>query len=250
MDGVILFLASFLGIIVVLLIIVVIIYFKIKSGLSSLGFGDSKKIISMIKDSEEEAKYRHKSVSGLSSILIPKILKDFPNFNEQEFYNKVEASIIGILNTLSNNKVSSIKELNEIRTTLETLIESQVASSIKEKYEDIKFHEHAIKDYKNESGVLMITVNSSLEYYYEKSIKGKVKIPRKDYKKQTTFTSTFVYIYDPDKYNISKSSFSVHCPNCSAPLKNIESRICEYCGAKVEDINLRSWYITKYKENF
>ena len=250
MNGLILFLAVFLGVIVVLLIIAVIIYFRLKRNLSDLGFGDSKKIISMIKESEEEAKYRHKSVSGLSNILIPKIKKDFPNFNEQEFYNKVETSIIGILNTLSNNKVSSIKELSEIRTNLETLVESRVASEIKEKYEDIKFHEHAIKEYRNESGVLMITINSSLEYYYEKRVKGKVKIARKDYKKQTTFTSTFVYIYDPEKYNISKSSLSVHCPNCSAPLKDIESRICEYCGAKVEDINLRSWYITKYKENF
>lgn len=250
MEGLIVFLAIFLGVIVFLLIIAVIIYFKLKMSLSELGFGDSKKIISMIKESEEEAKYRHKSVSGLTNILVPKIIRDFPNFNEIEFYNKVETSITGILNSLSNNKVSSIKELGEIRTNLETLIQSRVASDIKEKYEDIKFHSHAIKDYKNESGALLITVNSSLEYYYEKKVKGKVKVARKDYKKQTSFTSSFVYIYDPEKYNISKSSLSVHCPNCSAPLKDIELRICEYCGAKVEDINLRSWYITKYKENF
>ncbi len=250
MNGFILFLAVLLGIVVVFLIIAVIIYFKLKKSLSSLGYGTNKKIIEMIREGEEEAKYRHKSVSGLSSILIPKIKRDFPNFNEQELYNKVETSIIGILNTLSNNKVSSINELSEIRSNLETLVQSRVASEIKENYEDIKFHKHAIKDYKNESGVLMITINSSLEYYYEKNVNGKVKIPRKDYKKQTTFTSTFVYIYDPDKYNISKSSLSVHCPNCSAPLKNIETRVCEYCGNKVDDINLRSWYITKYKENF
>lgn len=250
MEGLIIFLAVFLGIVVVLLIIALVIYFKIKNSLSSLGYGDTKKIISMIKESEEEAKYRHKSVSGLTNILVPKIKRDFPNFNEIEFYNKVETSITGILNTLSKNKVSSIKELSEIRNNLETLVQSRVASEIKENYEDIKFHSHAIKDYKNESGVLMITVNSSLEYYYEKTEKGSVKVVRKDYKKQTTFTSSFVYIYDPDKYNVSKSSLSVHCPNCSAPLKDIESRVCEYCGSKVEDINLRSWYITKYKENF
>ncbi len=250
MEGLIIFLAVFLSIVVVLLIIAVVIYFKIKNSLSSLGYGDTKKIISMIKESEEEAKYRHKSVSGLTNILVPKIKRDFPNFNEIEFYNKVETSIIGILNTLSKNKVSSIKELSEIRNNLEILVQSRVASEIKENYEDIKFHSHAIKDYKNESGVLMITVNSSLEYYYEKTEKGNVKVARKDYKKQTTFTTSFVYIYDPDKYNVSKSSLSVHCPNCSAPLKNIELRVCEYCGSKVEDINLRSWYITKYKENF
>lgn len=250
MEGLIIFLAVFLSIVVVLLIIAVVIYFKIKNSLSSLGYGDTKKIISMIKESEEEANYRHKSVSGLTNILVPKIKRDFPNFNEIEFYNKVETSIIGILNTLSKNRVSSIRELSEIRNNLEILVQSRVASEIKENYEDIKFHSHAIKDYKNESGVLMITVNSSLEYYYEKTEKGSVKVARKDYKKQTTFTSSFVYIYDPDKYNVSKSSLSVHCPNCSAPLKDIESRVCEYCGSKVEDINLRSWYITKYKENF
>ena len=81
MEGLIIFLAIFLGVIVFLLIIAVIIYLKLKRGLSELGFGDSKKIISMIKESEEEAKYRHKSVSGLTNILVPKIIRDFPNFN-------------------------------------------------------------------------------------------------------------------------------------------------------------------------
>jgi hypothetical protein len=203
----------------------------------------------MIKESDYEAKYRTKTISGMTSILLPKILSDFPNFNELEFYNKVETSIIGILNSITNKKVSDIKELAEIRNNLNMIIESNNNNKIEEEYKDIIFHQHAIKSYKNSSGILEIEVNSSLEYYYIKKVNGIVKI-NNDYKKQTTFTTTFVYIYDPDEYNINYSTLGIHCSNCSAPITNINTRICEYCNSKVDDINLRSWYITKYKDNF
>lgn len=244
------FLGSFLGIALILLIFGLIIYVKVKRGLKNLGYGNTREIINMIKEGEKSANYRKKSISGMSNILIPQILADFPNFNEKEFYNKVETSIAGILNSLNNNKVSKIKELAEIRSRLVEEIESRVNHSIKETYEDIAFHEHSLKSYKKDAGVLMIEVNSSLEFFYSKTINDKVVVSKKEYKKQTTFTTTYVYIYDPDKYNISKSSLSVHCPNCGAPLKNIDTHECAYCGSGVEDINLRSWYITKYKENY
>lgn len=159
----------------------------------------------------------------MSNILLPQIKKDFPNFNEAEFYNKVETSIVGILNSLSNNKVSKMPELAEIRSRLETEIQARINANIIENYEDIVFHEHALKSYKNTSGVLMIEVNSSLEFFYSKTVNKEIRIKKNNYKKQTTFTSVFVYIYDPDKYNISKTSFSVHCPIVGHHLKILKS---------------------------
>lgn len=250
MELIVLFLGSFLGILLILLILVLIIYMNVKRKLKNLGYGNTKEIINMIKEGERMDHYRKKSISGMSNILIPQILADFPNFNEKEFYNKVETSIVGILNSLSDNKVSKIKELAEIRSRLTEEIASRIKHSIKENYEDIVFHDHSLKSYKKYEGVLMIEVNSSLEFFYSKTINDKVIVSKKEYKKQTTFTTTYVYIYDPDKYNISKSSLSVHCPNCGAPLKKIDTHECAYCGSGIEDINLRSWYITKYKENY
>lgn len=250
MKYLIIFFCILFAVIIALLLLIFFIYLKLKKGLNNLGFNNTKNLKDMIKQGDYEAKYRKKTISGMTNILLPQIKKDFPNFNEAEFYNKVETSIIGILNSLSNNKVNKIPELAEIRSRLETEIQSRISANIIENYEDIVFHEHSLKSYKNTSGVLMIEVNSSLEFFCSKTINDEIIIKKNDYKKQTTFTSVFVYIYDPDKYNISKSSLSVHCPNCGAPLKNIKTRECLYCGNGVEDINLRSWYITKYKENY
>ena len=85
--------------------------------------------------------------------------------------------------------------------------------------------------------------------YYLKEVNGKVKSEFKDYKKQTSYTTKFVHIYDPEKYVPGKNYLAAHCPNCSAPLKNFKDDHCEFCGSGVDAINLKSWFISEYKED-
>ena len=48
---------------------------------------------------------RHKSISGMSSLIISRIVRDFPNFSESELYRKVETSLLAIFNSLENGVV-------------------------------------------------------------------------------------------------------------------------------------------------
>lgn len=245
---------SILFIIIIILILIVLaimlfIYVKAKEFSKSLGFSNLSSLANMIKESDEEAKYRHKTISGMTEILLPTIRKDFQNFNEAEIYNKVETSLLAIFSSISKKEVRDINELIAIKYNLEEKIKDMQKSEIEIDISEVVFHEHAIKSYKKDRDVLEIQINTSLEYLYKMSKKGKV-ISNNDYKRQTTYTTTFVYIYNEEDYVEGKNNFTLHCPNCGAPLKNIKKHYCPYCNSGVEDINLRNWYIIDYKENY
>lgn len=249
MEILLIIIGSMLGVFLFLGIIVLILYKKFIKAASSLGYSNINEIKEMIKQSDEESKYRIKSISGMSKILVPQITRDYKNFNETEFYNKVETCLLAIFNSLSTKKVSDTKELNLIRDKVVEKINDLSSNNIDVKYESIKFHKHAIKSYTKEKGYLSITVASSLEYYFSKKKDGKEKEDNKDYKKQTSYTTKFVHIYDPDAYVSGKSYLAAHCPNCGAPLKNYKDDYCDFCNSGVESINLKSWFISEYKED-
>lgn len=239
----------FIVLIVIVLVGVLTLYYKAKSFTRSLGFNNISDLATMIKESDEEAKLRHKTISGMTDILLPSIMKDFSNFNEAEIYNKVETSLLAIFSSLSQKEVSDINELVAIKYNLEEQIKDLQKSEIDINISEVVFHEHALKSYKKNRDVLELEINTSLEYFYTASKKGKV-IEDRDYKKQTTYTTTFVYIYNEEYYSEGKNNFTLHCPNCGAPLKNIKNHFCPYCNSGIEDINLRNWYIIDYRENY
>ena len=239
-----------IGVLLFLLIIFLYLKNKFKSFLNDLGFSNLSMLKDEIKKGEDEYKYEPKHVTGMTKLLIPKIVKDFPNFSETELYNKVQTSLLLIFDSLENKKVKISDELILIREKLKEQIEDMKESKIDIEYNDVKFHESAIKYYKNRDGVLNISVSTSLEYYYTKRIDGKIKEQYKDYKKQTLYTTEFIYVYNPDKIVKNQSLIGINCPNCGAPLKDLGKKKCSYCGSGLEDINLKSWHISLYKEEY
>ena len=154
-----------LCIFIILGFIFLYLYFKLKTSIKNLGLSKSD-FMSMIKEGEEDSKYRHKSISGMSNLLLPRIIKDFPNFSESELYSKVETSLLAIFHSLEDGYVQKKIELNIIKSNLESKIQDLKNSNTKVNFEDVVFHKHAIKGYKKTDGVLIITVATSLEYYY------------------------------------------------------------------------------------
>lgn len=244
------FLGVIVGVIIFLSIIALIIYSKIKKFGQNLGYNNINQIKELIKQGEYDAKYKPKTVAGMTSLMIPKITKDFPNFSESELYNKVEISLRSIFKSLEDKSLSNNNELSLIKDNIQKIIESYKKNNIGVKYSEIKFHKHAIKYYKKDSGALNITVATSLEYYYEKTKNDKIIEENSDYKRQTSYTTEFIYIYDPDKYEKRQNLIGIHCPNCGAPVKSLSFKTCLYCSSGLEDINLKSWYISSYKEDY
>lgn len=250
------FIYGLLGVIAGFFVILLLLYIFIRNMLDKTGFhGKSlKTIYNEIKKSEHEEKLRNKQVSGMTKILLPVILKDFPDFNEKQFYMLAESSIRSILMAIEkkDNKYLKSDDYSLIREKISLQIADLIDNNITYKYDDIIFHKHAIKSYKKEKGIATLVISSSLEYYY-KVINNSSVTYSNDYKKQTRYQITFIYIYDVKRAGFDIGILGINCPNCGSPINSLEQKSCSYCksGLNIQVANLlKCWKIIEYKEDY
>lgn len=239
---------AIIGVSIVILLVVFIVLKKIQR---SLGVRGVNSISSLKKFSDEciiENSNSPKSVNGMTSLIEPQILNDFPDFNKEIIFSLVESNLKTIFNEIENLKIEKIPELELLNNTLEKEIEDLKEQSIVIKYDNVVFHRHAIKRYEKLNGIATITTSSTLEYNYYDSRRKE----NPTYKTQTRYTCKFVYIYDVNKIqkNTSHPIFIFNCPNCGAPLTNLEKAECVYCGSHIEEINLKTWKMSSYKDEY
>lgn len=243
------FLGVIFGVIVLLVVIYIFIVIKLrKFGFKGLSFGSLKKEIEELEDDEP------KQVSGMTPVYLEQILKDFPNFNLNQMYLLVEKSIRSILNAIENKDISILedKDFNLINKKLKLQLEDLIKNDIMYSYDDIKFHKHAIKDYKYNNGVATLTFSSSLEYYYDKIVNGEKKDNVNNKKKQVRYITKFVYIVDSDSYEKDINVYGLNCPNCGAVVRSLKNKTCSYCktslNIQVVDL-LKCWKLIECKDN-
>ena len=53
-----------------------------------------------------------------------------------------------------------------------------------------------------------------------------------------------------DKYDSNQSLIGIHCLSCDAPVKSLKDKVCRYCSSGLDDINLKFFYISAYKEDY
>jgi len=250
------FLTGFLGVITGIFVFLLLLYFLVRWILNQHGFrGKSfRNLYREIKNAEMKEKNRHKQVSGMSSVLLPMILRDFKDFQEQEFYQKAEETIRAILDGIEkrDDQELSSDDYLLIREKIALQIADLLENNVEKRYDDIIFHKHAIKSYKNLKGMIKLEVSSSLEYYYEEKRKGKVIVSSR-YKKQTRYTTTFVYVYDTKKAGFDFQVLGITCPSCGGPLSDLKSKKCPYCQSGIHfqvSSLVKCWKVIDLKEDY
>ena len=247
------FLGACIGIIAGLAILIGFIYYRVRK---TVGPQNMKSLINAAKnakDVELQEYQREKNVSGITKLIEPTIIKDFNDFNKELLYSKVEQNLIKIWNALENKTVDSIQNDNEL-IYMHHFIKEKVIdlknNNINIKYDDVKFHSHAIKNYLKSRGRATITLSSTVEYYYSNDSENYKKKEYNNLKKQTRYTTEFVYVYDETKFKYNQKAYAISCPNCGAPLGKLGEGNCSYCGTFIKPINLKNWYMVSFKEDY
>lgn len=247
------FLGACIGVIVGLGIIILIIYIKVRGAVGPANMKTLMNAAKNAKNYEQQEYTRVKSVSGMTKLLEPAIIRDFGDFNKDFLFSKVEKNLTKIFNSIENKDIDKIKNDNDLiymyPTIREKIIDMQ-NNNILVKYDEVKFHAHAIKDYIKSAGKATIKISTSLEYYYTDTGKTNKKKEYSNIKKQTRYTTEFVYVYDESKFKHNENVLTISCPNCGAPLGRLGAGNCSYCGTYIEPINLKGWYMVSYKEDY
>lgn len=246
------FLFGFFGAIIgIIVLVLAILFIVLKKAQKSLGLKGINPISSLKNFSDEcniKNSYTPKSVSGMTNLIEPQILNDFSDFNKEIIFSMIESNLKTIFSEIENLKIDKIPELELLNNILEKEIEDLKVQGVVIKYDNVVFHRHALKRYEKADGVATVTTSSTLEYnYYDSRRKN-----NPTYKTQTRYTCKFIYIYDVSKLQINTSHpvFIFNCPNCGAPLINLEKAECVYCGSHIKEMNLKTWKMSSYKDDY
>lgn len=239
-----------INLIVIAAIVFGVIYVKYKVSKFSKNLFGTDDIKKIANDLMIEGSTTHKSVSGMTSIFLPQIVADFPDFNYNEMKSRSDSMLLTYLRSIDNGSMLELKYANEeLKIRLSKYLEMLCEQNIHENYDMLKLHQTEIKMYKKTAGRCVITFETSLECMHYKERDGKLLEGSKEYKYQTKYNIDMVYIQDRDKVeNDGERALGVNCPNCGAPISVIGKKYCQYCGSGVEEYNIKAWSFSDVKE--
>ncbi len=215
--------------VIILIIFAIFVYFfikhKIKGVLRNVGLDGMN-----IKDIVEEARLQDednvKSLSNMDSVYLDQIKKDYKDININELKREAEKNILDLFNAVENNDTSNLN--GKVKSIADKMI-SDYGGSVK--FNNFKFHNTVISNYKKEKGIATIYFGSSFEYY--------LVADGVDKKIQDRAKTEFIYVYDISKVDKNVNNIGIRCPNCGSPLVNLSDKKCSYCGGTVLEIICR-----------
>ena len=248
---------SIIVILVLILIIMVIgivafLYLRNRAREFSKELFGTEDIRKAAKEMQVEYATTPKSVSAMTSLLLPKISEDFPDFNYNEMKVRANNVLTGYLAAVTQGSVGVLKDGNaELKQKLTDYIGSFTAKNLREHFDSVHIHRTEISQYRKSEGRCIITFQSAVEcFHYTTDLgDGSVKDGSKEYKYQTRFNVDLVYIQDRSKVeNDLDHALGINCPNCGAPLSSLGAKTCEYCGTPIVAVNLYAWTFNNIEE--
>jgi hypothetical protein len=209
----------------------------------------------------------HRSVSDMSSALIPVIAKDFPDLNIEQIKSSCEQLLIMTLREISDrtgearatedpllqygrgNNAIPIRVTDAYREKVRQRIEDLKRENKSETFSDIRIHRTGIRSYDKTSGTRMITFETAIEYFHLIKQNGEVVSGDSDQSEQTRYSLRIIYIIDDSKLTGSDvNAIGMICPNCGAAVRTVGSRQCLYCGVGLTPVDIRIWLADELKE--
>ncbi len=196
------------------------------------------------RDIEYDVTHTPKSVSSMTSVALPQILRDFPDFNYDEMKRQAEAVVCSYLRAIDRNDPSELKYAGEELTdSLTGYIEALRNEEVRENYDEIKIHRTEIAGYNKRNGRCIVTYQTALQCkHYVLNDEGKVIRGDNEHLYQTKFNTELIYVQDRNKIKSTYDyALGVNCPNCGAVISTLGQKHCEYCGTAIVELNIKAW---------
>ncbi len=241
----------FLAVLAIILIGIVICILIIKNKLrhiSITAFGTDS-LIEGYKNTKQALSETPKSVSGMTSIYLPMIIKDFPEFNYEEFKTKAEIMLKSAFSAITQNDISLLENAStDLTSETQLIINNNISQNQNEVYNDVQLYATEITKYQKMNGTCSITLQSSVGHYHYITQDEKIISGDKELREQCKYNIQLLYVQDISKVSAGefKTALGTNCPNCGAPVTTLGLKYCEYCGSKLETININVWSINKY----
>lgn len=168
-----------------------------------------------------------KSVGGATNVFLPAIQRDFPDFHNSSAESDIRTFVSEYINIaygkLKDFRMSSISSVVELKP-----------NKVKEgAVTNITFNKIAIYDYKKTKEYATIKYRVSVGF----DVDGK--------RTETRYEVSYTYQLEVD----SIATAQVKCTICGAPIEDLSTGKCPYCGAAFIKDTIMSWDVTSI-DNF
>lgn len=209
-------------------------------------------IMQGLKNVEREAEVTPKSVSGATSLYLPRIVNDFPDFHYDEMRNRSNALLTAYLNGIDSGADTLTTEegiTSELKEKYALHIRNLKNRGMVEHFENIRIHRTEIKQYRKVSGRCSIIFETSIQYTHYKMKGGAVTEGAQDRLEQARYNVEMVYIQDRELVkNADDMGLAMNCPNCGAPLPKLGAKVCAYCESPIAEFQIKVWNFSDVQE--
>lgn len=240
--------------ILILVIFGVVVFYRAKKAIRKLSrqMFHTDNIIDAVQQQKRTMAATPKSLSSMTSIFLPMIKGDFPDFNYDEFKQKSENLLLNYFTAISSlTPIQNVNITNNVALQVNSIIAQLQANNQREFYEDVVIHNTVITNYVKSPAVCKIVFNTALENInYIKDSNGRIIFGRNDLKEQTIYETELVYVQDFKQVTDSNllKFLTLNCPNCGGPISNPSAKFCEYCGTGIQQKNVLIWNFNSIKE--
>ncbi|MEG2428986.1 MAG: zinc-ribbon domain-containing transport protein, partial [Oscillospiraceae bacterium] len=235
---------------VTIVIIVKVRKFLIDAALSLFG---TTNVARGLEKQADELSTTPKSVGAMTSVYIPLIRNDFPEFNWPEFKQKAENMLHSAFSARNDQNIDLLVEASkDLKTQVSLEIQSKESKGEIEHFDDMVIHKTEINSYEKSKGVCIVTLQSAFQFYNYITKDGEILFGTDKRLVQTRYNIELIYVQDYNeaiKYDTDGGMQGLKCPNCGGTVTSLGVKVCPYCGTQVQEINIYVWNFNKYYEN-
>ena len=205
------------------------------------------------RDGLDDTDLSPKSVSGITDMMLPAIMRDFPEFNYSEMKEKAKNVLMTFLQAIDERHSSLLSEgTSELRNALTNRIEKNSVNSVHEHYKSVKIHRMEISRYDKRAGRCTIRFQAAVQSYHyitPQDDESKVKQGSKDRYEQSKYEVDMIYIQDRDTVeNADADGVALTCPQCGAPITMLGAKKCAYCDSPIIAFNIKTWEFSRCEQ--
>lgn len=221
-----------IGTIIVIILVVCGAAFGIAMAVSVTRFvkgklSRAKSLLEQIEKATEETAYTPRTLTGTESIVRPKILRDFPEF-DIEAARQIVTSVLSKYFVILSERTGTAQIEDKCTDAFINELESVLMNESKV-YSNSKVHRVVISDYRKRSDEAVITFQAAVQYQFQ----GKL---------MTQYVYEVKYIYYLAEGDNGENA-SLICSHCGAEISTVGAKVCEYCGASVQASVERTWKV-------
>lgn len=251
--------AKMIGTIIILVLLLAVIgagyylYYRISRKIrevSQMAFGTDN-FLEGLKAQNEQLENTPKSIASMTSIYMPRITKDFPEFHCEEMRYRAENVLRSFLDCIDRGVTTGLCEgTQELQDQLALTVNNYTNHNQRAHYSEIRIHQTGLYKYQKMNGRVSVIFQTSVGYKYYLEKNGKIIGGDPDHFEQARYNIEAVYVQDRDVIeNEGTQGLGLICPNCGGAIRSLGAKECPYCGSGVVEFNIRTWGFAKIKKS-